>query len=315
MTDAYQFWRDALAGKEQPISADHPQPGYYKARKGKGGPWTPVAIWEKDGALVARFGPEMANPLDIWTWCSGNPVSKEDAKHAFEKGIFPGEVAPIGDNSGNLSLADEIADAAKQAAEWLAKSKIDGKVAADTAANMRTRLLDLGKKAEAEREEKVRPHLDGQKAVNAKYKPLVDAATSAANTLRDALTVWMRAEQAKLDAELAAKRKAEADRYAKEQAERAAKMAADPIAELTDPEPELPMAPIEPPKVQAGGQAGRKAHMRTQVRFEIEDYAAALAHVKDHKDVIAAVEKACVAMAKAGATVPGIKRIEERVAA
>jgi hypothetical protein len=127
----------------------------------------------------------------------------------------------------------------------------------------------------------------------------------------------MRAEEAKLRAEAEAKRKAEMERIAKEQAERAAKMAADPIAALTDPEPEpeLPMAPIEPPKVQAGGQAGRKAGLRTVVRFEIDDYAAALAHVKDHKDVIAAVEKACFAMAKAGATVPGVNRIEERVAA
>lgn len=308
MTDAYQFWRDALAGKEQPISADHPQPGYYKARKGKGGPWTPVAIWEKDGALVARFGPEMANPLDIWTWCSGNPVSKDDAKHAFEHGIFPGE---IGHNSGDLSLAEEIKDAAKQATDWLKSTKIADKVSADTAANMRSRLLELGKKAEEEREEKVRPHLDGQKAVNGKYKPLVDAATSAAGALRDALTQWMRAEEAKARAEAEAARKVEEERLA---AERAAHLAANPIAEFTE-EPPLPLAPIEPPKVQAGGQAGRKAGLRTVVRYEIEDYAAALAHVKDHKDVIAAVEKACFAQAKAGATVPGIKRIEEKVAA
>ena len=314
MTDAYQFWRDALAGKEVKISADYPQPGYYKARKGKGGPWTPVAIWEKDGALVARFGPEMANPLDIWTWCAGNPVAKEDAKKAFETGIFPGE---IGHNSGDLSLAEEIDDAINRAAEWQKSTKITDKVTADTAANMRQRLLDLSKKADKERDEKKRPHLEAGRAIDAEYKPLVEAATSAANSIRDMLTQWMRAEEAKQRAEAEAKRKAEMERIAKEQAERAAKMAADPIAALTDPEPEppLPLAPIEPPKVQAGGQAGRKAGLRTVVRFEIEDYAAALAHVTNHKDVISAVEKACFAMAKAGATVPGVKRIEEKVAA
>lgn len=311
MTDAFQPYRDMLAGKEVPIHADQPYPGRYKMKRGNR--FVAVLInHDSDGDLKARVGSEIVDATSVWTYCAKHPIAKADFDAFNENGIFPGE---IGHNSGDLSLVEEIADAAKQATEWLEKSKIDGKVAADTAANMRARLLDLGKKAEAEREEKVRPHLDGQKAVNAKYKPLVDAATSAANTLRDALTVWMRAEQAKLDAELTAKRKAEAERYAKEQAERAAKMASDPIAALTDPEPELPMAPIEPPKVQAGGQAGRKAHMRTQVRYEIEDYGAALAHVKDHKDVIAAVEKACFAMAKAGATVPGIKRIEEKVAA
>lgn len=308
MTDAYQFWRDALAGKEVAISADHPQPGYYKARKGKGGPWTPVAIWEKDGALVARFGPEMANPLDIWTWCSGNPVAKADAKHAFDHGMFPGE---IGHNSGDLSLLEEIADAVNQTRSWLAKNAITDKVLADTAANMRARLLDLAKRADAERDAKKRPHLEAGRAVDAEYMPQIDMAKGGANELRDTLTVWMRKEEARQRAEAEAARKAEQERMEKERAER---LAANPIAEFTE-EPPLPLAPVEPPKVQAGGQAGRKAGLRTVVRFEIEDYAAALAHVKDHKDVIAAVEKACFAMAKAGATVPGIKRIEEKVAA
>lgn len=308
MSDAYQFWRDALAGKEVAISADHPQPGYYKARKGKGGPWTPVAIWEKDGALVARFGPEMANPLDIWTWCSGNPVAKDDAKHAFEHGMFPGE---IGHNSGDLSLLEEIDDAVKQTRAWLAKNAITDKVTADTAANMRARLLDLAKKADAEREEKKKPHLLAGRAVDAEYMPQIDMAKGGANELRDTLTIWMRKEEAKARAEAEAARKVELERVEKERAEL---LKANPMAEYTEPLP-APPPPIEPPKVQAGGQAGRKAHMRTQVRYEIEDYAAALAHVKDHKDVIAAVEKACFAQAKAGATVPGIKRIEEKVAA
>jgi hypothetical protein len=310
MTDALQFWRDALAGKEVEINADKPQHGYYKARKGKDGPWTPIAIWEKDGALVARFGGEMTDPLKIWTWCAGNPVTKEDAKYAFEQGRFPGEIA-IGHNSGDLSLADEINEAAAQAAEWLKSNAISAKVTADMAANMRARLLDLGKKADKERDEKKRPHLEAGRAIDAEYKPLVETATSAANQLRDALTAYMRAEEAKQRAEAEAKRKAEQERLDKERAER---IAANPIAEFTE-EPPLPLAPIEPPKVQAGGQAGRKAGLRTVTRFELTDYAAALAHVKDHKDVIAAVEKACFAMAKAGAEVPGVKRIEERVAA
>lgn len=315
MADAFQFWRDALAGKAVEIHADNPQPGYYKARKGKGGPWQPVAIWYKqDGELIARMGGETADPNAIWTWCASNPVSKEDAKHAFEYGSFPGE---IGHNSGDMSLAAEIVDAADRAFKWVESTEIANKVGADTCANMRQRLLDLAKQADKERDEKKRPHLEAGRKIDAEYKPLVEQATQAANALRDELTKWMRAEEAKARAAAEAARKAEQERIAKEQAERAAKMAADPIAALTEPEPEpeLPMSIPEPPRVQAGGQAGRKAGLRTVVRYEIEDYAAALAHVKDHKDVIAAVEKACTAMAKAGATVPGVKRIEEKVAA
>lgn len=32
MTDEYQFWRDALAGKAVAIDEASPQPGYYKLR-------------------------------------------------------------------------------------------------------------------------------------------------------------------------------------------------------------------------------------------------------------------------------------------
>src|SRR5690606_23282189 len=133
----------------------------------------------------------------------------------------------------------------------------------------RARLLDLGKKADKERDEKKRPHLEAGRAIDAEYKPLVEAATSAANAIRDVLTQWMRAEEARQRAEAEAKRKAEEERIAKERAEY---LAANPIAEHTE-EPPLPLAPVEPPKVQAGGQSGRRAGLRTQVRYEIEDYA------------------------------------------
>lgn len=310
MTEVLQFWRDSLAGKKPEIHADKPQQGYFKARKGKGGPFALVAIWEKDGELVAVFGNEIIEPTKVWTWCADKPVSKADVEHYKVNGRFPGEIE-IGHNSGDLSLADEINDAVAQTSEWIGKTKITDKTVADEAANRRARLLDLGKKADKERDEKKRPHLEAGRAIDAEYKPLVEAATSAANAIRDVLTQWMRAEEARQRAEAEAKRKAEQERLA---AERAAHLAANPIAEFTE-EPPLPLAPVEAPKVQAGGQAGRKAGLRTVTRYELTDYAAALEHVKNHKDVIAAVEKACFAMAKAGATVPGVNKIEERVAA
>jgi hypothetical protein len=68
-------------------------------------------------------------------------------------------------------------------------------------------------------------------------------------------------------------------------------------------------------RVQAGGQRGRKAGLRTITKYVITDYAAALAHVKDHPDVIEAVTKVAAAQAKAGATVPGVETQTEQVAA
>jgi hypothetical protein len=309
MTDAFQPYRDMLAGKEVPIHADQPYPGRYKMKRGNR--FVAVLInHDSDGNIKARVGSEIVDALPIWTYCAKHPITKADYDAFNESGRFPGEI-DIGHNSGDLSLAEEINDAAARANEWLGSKAIVTKVDADTAANMRARLLDLSKKADKERDEKKRPHLEAGRAIDAEYKPLVEAATSAANAIRDALTQWMRAEEAKQRAEAEAKRKAEQERLDKE---RAALIAANPIAEFTE-EPPLPLAPVEPPKVQAGGQAGRKAGLRTITRYELTDYAAALEHVKNHKDVIAAVEKACFAMAKAGADVPGVKKIEERVAA
>ena len=327
MTDDFQNWRDALAGKEAALHADLPNPGYYKLRNGKDGPWLPVAIWRKDGSLVCRVACEMRDPLDVWTWAAKNPVSKDDAKHAFENGTWPGDVA-IGHNSGDMSLEDEIRDAVGQALDWLKVTPIADKTTADMAANYRARLLDLSKKAEAEREAKVRPHIDAQKAINADYKPLVDSAKVAADTVRGKLSVYLAAEEdkaRKAAAEAARieneKRMAEFQRQQAEaraaHAEAMAKAAADRANEPPPPMPEIEtpvfVAP-DPVKLQAGGQRGKKASLRTMTRYEMNDYAAALAHVREHPDVIAAVEKVAFAQARAGATVPGVRSYEEKVA-
>lgn len=321
MSDDFQNWRDALAGNDVALHADIPHPGYYKLRKGKDGPYQPVAIWRKDGNLVCRVAGEMVDPLSVWTWCADKPVSKDAAKQAFETGSWPGDVA-IGHNSGDMSLADEIKDAVSQALEWLKSSGVKDKTTMDMAANYRARLLDLSKKADAERDAKVRPHLDAQREINGTYKPLVDSAKSAADTVRDALSKYMAAEDAKARAAAAEaarieneKRMAEYKRQ-QEEAERAR------LASVANEVPPPPPPPIAAPvfvapaevKVQAGGQRGKKASLREITRYQLSDYAAALAHVKDHPDVIAAVEKAAFAQARAGATVPGVSSFIEKVA-
>ena len=66
--------------------------------------------------------------------------------------------------------------------------------------------------------------------------------------------------------------------------------------------------------MQAGGQRGKKASLRSLTRYAITDYAAALAHVQGHADVVAAVEKVAFAQARSGAVVPGVRSYEEKVA-
>lgn len=319
--DEFQFWRDALAGKKVEISADAPQPGYYKTRTRKDGPYVPVAIWTANGELVCRVGNEKRDPFSVWTFCADKPVSKDDAKHAFEHGTWPGDAPDIGHNSGDLSLAEHIAEYAAMALTWLKKSGIKDQVSADKAANYRAKLNQLKKDADDARTTEKAPHLSAAKAVDDKWRAPIAEATEAAEDIRAALTAFMVAEERRLKAEAEAKRKAEEERVAKErariEAERAEKMRGDPIAALTDQEPELPIAPAEaePVKIQAGGQRGRKTGLKTVTVYEVTDYEAALSHVKSHPDVIAAVEKVAKAQAKTGAAVPGVEARTEKVAA
>lgn len=297
MTDHYAHYRANLAGESVEIHADHPQCGIYKARRHKNGPFMPVIIWfDKEGVQRASYGGEIVDPLKVWTHCADKPISKQDYEYNKEHGRFPGEIAWIGDNSGDLSLADEIADKVDRAGEWLASlpNGITSQVEADTTANMRAQLLELKKKAEDEKEEKYRPHKKAADAVVAEYNPLIDTAEGTQLTLRRALTAWGNLEAARLKAEQEAKHKAEA-------ASRTAEMP--------------PLAPPPPPKVQMGGQVGRKTGMRTVVRFEIENYDVLCAEFCEHESVRELILKLATQRAKTGVVVPGLKRTETQEAA
>jgi len=322
MTDEFQGWRDLLDGKPVDISESNPLPGYYKLRKGKEGPWLPVAIWTHEGKLVCRVGAERRDPLDVWTYSAKNPVSKEAAKAAFATGEWPGDVAGIGDNSRDLTLAEQIKDYAEQALGWLKSAGgVKDKAGSDKAANYRAELIRLAKEADKQRETEKRPHDEAAKAVQAKWKPVVEEAQGAADALRAELTRWMRNEEAKAQAEAAAKHRAEQERIAAERRriedEQAKLMREDPIAALTSPAVELPAMPepMAPVRVQAGGQRGKKASLRTITKWVVSDYEAALAALKDHPTVREAVEKVAAQQAKAGVAVPGVSAIEEKVAA
>jgi len=327
MSDDFQNWRDALAGNDVALHADIPHPGYYKLRKGKDGPYQPVAIWRKDGHLVCRVAGEMVDPLSVWTWCADKPVSKDAAKQAFETGAWPGDVA-IGHNSGDMSLADEIRSAAETALGWLSASGIRDKVTNDIAANHKAKIWDLHKRAKAEAKDKKAPYEKICDEIDDEYTPLITESKAVYDTIGNALTAYMTAEQdkaRKAAAEAARieneKRMAEYQRQ-QEEARKAheAAIAASKEARANEPPPPPPVvevpvfvAPAEI-KVQAGGQRGKKVSLRETTRYRLSDYAAALAHVKDHPDVIAAVEKVACAQARAGATVPGVESFIERKA-
>jgi len=311
MNDVYDHWRARLAGKDpRPFALptidgnpnDDPQPGAYKVRLSKGGQKVPMRIWlVKNGQAQLEWseGCQLVGTINgvevdvkglADRWHFAEPVSKADTDHYNKNKMWPGD---IGHNSRDLSLAEEIKDAAKTALDWLKSHGIKNKETMDIAANHRARLNELANKADDERDALKRPHMEAAKAVDLKYKPLIVEAKEAADTLRDALTDFMRVEE---------KRRAEA-------LEKARQVVAEAGVDL-----ELPLAP-EP--VRAGGQRGRKAGLRTVVEYQIHDRAALLAYLTTHDnaDLHAAAAEIGRKLFKAGVEVPGIIAVGKKVAA
>lgn len=323
MTDVYQPYRDMLAGRKVPIYADQPHPGRYRMKRGDR--FVSVLInFDAAGDIKAQIKSgttsEIVDATPIWTYCAKYPVTKEAFETFNETGEWPGDAPEIGHNSGDVSLSEQIFDYAARALEWLRKTGIKDRTTADMAANFRAKLNQLKKEADDARTKEKAPHLAAAREIDDKWRTPIADATAAAEDIRTALTQFMVAEEKRLRDEQEKARKIEEERVAKErariEAERAEKLRVDPVAAMTEPEPELPIAAeMEPVKVQAGGQRGRKTGLKTVTKYIITNYAVVLAHVKDHPEVRAAVEKVACAQAKTGANVPGVEVKQEKTAA
>jgi hypothetical protein len=207
VADEFQFWRDALAGKSPPMDANTPQPGYYRKRAHKSGPWIPVAIWRKNGDLVARVGDKWDSASEIWTWVAGNPVSKNDAKYAFENGnIWPTDTESIANYPpGNMDSKTELLAIIDQARTW-AKDPPEPdaitKDVADLAANFDDRVVSVEKAAKVQRDEEFKPILQeierlkklqsDLKISKAEWKDLFDKVPKARGVLKDVYVTWQR---------------------------------------------------------------------------------------------------------------------------
>ena len=85
---AYDFWRRSVAGERVPRVEDDPQPGFYKRRIVKGGPFVPVEIYIEretdtdtgdltaDERLAAIQNTKPVDPGKVWTYC--RPISREE---------------------------------------------------------------------------------------------------------------------------------------------------------------------------------------------------------------------------------------------
>lgn len=305
MTDAYANWRKRLAGEDVPIHDGQPECGRYKMRRGKNGPFHPVAIFLQNGEMKAAVGKEFVDPDSIWLHAVKNPISESDYKHALQHGHFPDEPPPrtaIGGNSPPETIDELIPLEIEAAGEWLKSiGEIKSQQDADIAGNRVSELRRLKKEAETAHATEKKPILEEGRKIDGKWKPLISSVDDAVKALLNAVNRWGAAERARLAREAEeARKKAEADAEAKRREASSQGL----------PEPEdvpLPLEPTPPPKIQVGGARGAKIGFRTETIAVIENYQAALAHFAEHEDIKSCVQKLAQRAAKAGMPVPGVK--------
>lgn len=214
-----------------------------------------------------------------------------------------------------------IEDLTLEAQNFLDGEPIANQGQADAVALLLEGIRKASKSADAERAAEKKPHDDASKAVQAKWRPLIDKCDLAASVAKKALTPWLEhleaeqraiAEKARQEA-LEAQRKAEEarkwdmDLSAQEEAAEAQKQAdiATAIARKAD-------------KAKPQAQAGRAIGLRTSYRAEVTDYGALLAHYKRTRpdDLKAWLSDQAQKDVRAGMRViPGVLVHEERSAA
>lgn len=311
------------------IEDGNPIPGYYKMRAHKGRAFLPVAIWEKDGELVARVGSEMRDPNEIWLWCAKNRVSKTDAKIAFETGRWPDEAPPpIGHNNPDAdpfeALHMQIEAEAMRVKAWVAENHA-GKQAIDLAANWVTELRKLENKAKQAAEDQSSGYraehaavFDRMSEIETKWGQSKATAASIKKLMHDLFQDLGRQERNRLQAiaDQQAREQAAAERKKREEdAARQAELARmhGIAVDLAPVEPEIPPAEIKAPpvKVAYGGAQGNRIGVRKiPPQALVEDWAKAAVHYASYAKVREVIQKLANHDARDGRVdLPGVKII------
>lgn len=190
---SYEHWYAVLDGQKPDIT-NEPQPGFYRLKDGK-----PVAIWIDDeyglqltvsGAAIMGEGQE-----EIWLRCAMNAVEEDDYNAVIDGGVWPDMdeaiVETIGHNIRDAKSADDInnlIDSLRFAA--VKYETITDDLMAERAQSLRSRTLELTKKADEIRTDEKKPHLEAGRKVDATWQPIVKKGESVANGLRAAMSAY-----------------------------------------------------------------------------------------------------------------------------
>jgi hypothetical protein len=133
------------------------------------------------------------------------------------------EIATLGHNQPPVTPFDEcqakIGDLYGEAKNWLDGDEIENQQQADALSKLLDEIRKAAKEADEHRKVEKKPHDDAAKAVQAKWKPLIDDCDRAADAAKKALTPFLQKQEAEK------RRKAEEARREAEEKERAAREA------------------------------------------------------------------------------------------
>lgn len=315
--DKYAYWRAALAGKPVQTHIDDPQCGFYRKRTSRGGPFVPVAIFEHDGKIVSLVDGRLVDADDIWTFACRYPVAEQWYRDKISGKPWPDEDAAV---TGSLThaaetnnpptdeaetLKEQIAAAAANAADY---ADIRDDATAGKAQSCRARLNELGHDADKRREAEKKPHLEASRAVDAKWRPIIAAAKTAADAIARALSAH---ETRKARSAEEARRRAEEDRRRREDSARQAAEAGKPVS-VSVAAPPPPPAPEPVPTTTIRGAYGRGAAVKIVKVATVVDQDAAYGYLKNHAELKDLIAKLAQRAVNAGYEVPGVKIEEQR---
>lgn len=165
----------------------------------------------------------------------------------------------------------EVSDLYEEARLWLDGKPITSQAMADDLGNLLNMIRAAEKRADQARAAEKKPHDDAAKAVQARYKPLLERASLAADTCKKALAPWLKkladekeaaAKKAREDAEQKAWAAQEAMRAAREEADLAAREEAERLVKEAK-RAEKAANKAERSTATAGGAMGRAVGLRT----------------------------------------------------
>lgn len=312
MENQYEAWKTAvITGRPLKVPKDVVPSGRYRYRD------EGVAIWrDKDGRLFYKRGRKGKNELigdggrfaceadfaeAVFGYFAKNPISDAVYQNWLETGDWPDDPPKL--PTDNLPLDPyERAKALLEIEielfeEWVLKSDPALRETSDKAARWAQRIGGLADSVEEMRVAEKRPHDEAAKAVQAKWVPLRDRAQLYTRKAKDLAGVWLKAEQARLDA-----LHREEQRKAREAALKQ-DVSADPL--MAD-------VPTTAPKAQAGGK-GSVVSLTKVRRGVIEDAEKLVAFLLAGKnpDFLACIQKIADAGARSKLPLPGVKIVEE----